>query len=66
MRMKINVDITLITLVTMCLILADNGYNIVGYKNVFKTKRELIWSFFKIVIKMIVFKLMVLTEKLMI
>ena len=50
----------------MCLILADNGYNIFGYKNVFKTKRELIWSFFKIVIKMIVFKLMVLTEKLMI
>ena len=50
----------------MCLILADNGYNIFGYKNVFKTKRELIWSFFKIVIKMIVFKLMVLTEKVMI
>ena len=66
MRMKINVNITLIALVTMCLILADNGYNIFGYKNVFKTKRELIWSFFKIVIKMIVFKLMVLTEKLMI
>ena len=55
-----------ITLVTMNLILTDNSYNMFGYRNIFKTKREFMWSFCRIVIKMIVFKLMALTEKLMI